>query len=841
MCGSLVTVRNETLQVVHLTVKQYIKTQSGSTTLRLLAETRDANLQLALSCLRFVKYKCAEPVVELFPRRPIAAEENKLDLSLLRSEKPFLEYACFSWLVHLTGCTTTEALEVSRSFYRTFNSPSTFGWVESCMALQPGSIPRLRFGLEDVRHWIENLRLDGVPIEDSTLSFVLNWCMTMEQVLEEHSPAITKRAATIYYLDLALTFAEYGITDTYEKHGSLMRREKCLRFHTDRIPRPARKEVPPCRQLQKPSETDGCAVDLFLYESNREIYIYSYWDLRLGQQVLLAQSASSGRKLPPMSEPESFDHDFLLILSYAMSEDGSYLGIVYKFPSGEDLLLIAIWEIEVTLDFTRRMQASPWARVVHRSIVDKPAIPRLWSNPSITFDRGGVCFTPNGLLCSASDFHLISRDNYLQRLSENGYSDIQCAFYSGNGKFLFVSSKTTITKHSFPDLEVHFKLPLSDTKRYTLVASPSGRYLAIVACRQDRTASNLTDTQNDTLLVDTLLGNTVVLPHSGDPKQTKTEYVLHFSSDEREAVACYNHSFSTTEYLSIYCYAGLPDGAYVRASGKCIYDLGPLSKRFYVSSDHKSAKIITESGEIQRIRLGDEIEFLDASDEPSEYPFRSIFLSQDGSRWASVYYGNDKAQIQTHTVFNPDELPECTELQRTPSLNDDRSTFVTMSMDLSVLVLDGDVYSFRHSKTGVLSTTLQTLKLPKELQTNLPARSPQCLVDSSNSYVAYHTQTRYWAMSPSRPDVLALFGINPDETSSPRLQMSLPQDMFNISSKFHPSTPLLIVGFGLISEAGDLESDDNEYPFHVVIIDLKKMSKRTVEVEINPGFCIDQK
>ena len=832
VCGSLVTVRSETLQIVHLTVKQYIQSRSGSTTLRLLAETKDANVQLTLSCLSFLKHKCAEPIVELFPKRPIEAEEDELDLSLLRSQEPFLEYACFSWLVHLTKCTSIEALAVSRSFYRTFDSPSTFGWIESCMALQPGSVPRLLIGLEDVRDWIDNLRLDGVPAEDLSFSFVLNWCTTMEQLLEEYSPAIIHQPAATYYLDFALTFAAHGLKETYEKHGGLTRRETCLRFPPDKIPQPARNEVPLCCQIQNPSGAGGLTLDLFIYEPNRDIYIYSHWPLRYGNQVLFAQSASSGRRLPPMSEAESlFARSFLSVLSYAMSEDGRYLGIVYRVLSREVLLFIVIWEIEATLDFTRRMQALPWARIIHKSRIDESAITKLWCHPCIAFGSDSICVTPNGLVPTASETNSFVPNTPLQRLSESithGNSDIQRAFYSGNGKFLFVSSETTITKYNALDLEVQFKLSLLDAVGYIPIASPSGRYL-------------IRETPNGTLLIDTLLNNTVVLSYLTTPAQTWRESVYHFSVDEREVVSFYPDEPSGTDDLRVchaYCYTGLPNEAHLKASGKgTVCSLGrTFLTQLYVSSDHRTAEIVTRSGEIQRIRLGDEIEFLDTPDQPSEYPFRSTFLSQDGSRWASVYYGNDKAQFQTRKVLNPNETPRCIKLQRTLSLGGEISTFVTTSMDLSILVLEGDVYRLSHSKIGELSVTLQSLKLPKELRVTQSARLPQCLVDPSNSYVVYHTRKGYLGTGTSGPDVLALFRINSDETSPPRLQPSLPQDMFNISSVFHPSTPLLIVGFGLMSEAGDLASNDNKYPFHVVIIDLKTMNKRAVEVELNPDI-----
>ena len=710
-----------------------------------------------------------------------------------------------------------EALEVSRSLHRTFDSPATFGWIESCMVLEPQDAPRLLIGLEEVREWIDSLQLGTVVADDSSYSFALNWCATMEQVLKEYSPVLKSRTAEIYYLDFAIIFAEHGLMETYEKHGGLMRRERCSRFSTERIPRPVQKTLPLCRQLQMPSEASMYHLNFFIYEPNRDIYISS-----LKSQIsLFAQSASSGKRLPPLSDPETPHYNYLL--SYAISGDGNHLGTVYRHNKH---LSIAIWEIEATLDFTRRMQARPWARIVHRSTIEGVSILQIWSHPCIAFDRDGVCITPNGLVRTAQGANSFIPDNPLRRLSKKiniQYSDIQRAFYSQNGKFMFIISSGKITKYSLPDLGVQFELSLSEGNREVPMASSSGRYLAYSAPVKDGT----------TLLVDTIMDNTVVLPHSADPEQVILDYVFRFSVDETEVVACYRNKVPGFPEVDVHCYVGLPCDVRLRTSGKCTCDPVELSVGFSVNNDHRTARLITKSGEILRIRLDNKIEFLDAPDELNEYPFRSLFLSRDASQWASVYYGKDKARLQIYTMLNPSETPQCLELQRTSSLGNDRSGFRAMSMDLRILVVDGDAYSLRGSRIGGLSVTQLALKLPTELtarQSTYNDRSPQCSVDPSNSFVVYHRQNRDDVTGAKRPDVFALFRISFDDTSSTQLQPPLPMDMFDISSQFHPSIPLLIVGFGTFM------SNNDHISFHVVIIDMETMSKHTVKGEQSPDL-----
>ena len=119
-------------------------------------------------------------------------------------------------------CVSMEALEASRSIYKTFTSPSIFRWIESCMTPQPGSADRLPIALEDARDWIDSVQLSTAATEDSNPAFTSSWCMTMEQVLKEYSHGIKYQPAEMYYLDLAMTFALHGLSDLYQRHGGLM-------------------------------------------------------------------------------------------------------------------------------------------------------------------------------------------------------------------------------------------------------------------------------------------------------------------------------------------------------------------------------------------------------------------------------------------------------------------------------------------------------------------------------------------------------------------------------------------------------------------------------------------
>ena len=80
VCGSLVTVRQGTLQTIHLTVKEFLTSTHGptySTYSDLLVDPAKASSHLTLVCLKCIQDNCNESMVDLAPG--IARLDIKLD------------------------------------------------------------------------------------------------------------------------------------------------------------------------------------------------------------------------------------------------------------------------------------------------------------------------------------------------------------------------------------------------------------------------------------------------------------------------------------------------------------------------------------------------------------------------------------------------------------------------------------------------------------------------------------------------------------------------------------------------------------------------------------------
>lgn len=128
-CGSLVTVRKGTLQVIHLTVKEFLRSKHGvenSGFSNLLVDPERASLTLTLVCLRCVGHS-SKPLLDMdskMLRTDWTIETGVLARRL--AQAPLLEYAIFSWLGHMTECKLDDLLEIVPVFETTFRSEITF-------------------------------------------------------------------------------------------------------------------------------------------------------------------------------------------------------------------------------------------------------------------------------------------------------------------------------------------------------------------------------------------------------------------------------------------------------------------------------------------------------------------------------------------------------------------------------------------------------------------------------------------------------------------------------------------------------------------------------------------
>ena len=767
----------------------------------------------------------------------------------LRASAPFIEYAATFWIFHLTGSEAQSSAEVSKHFYKTFMSASTFCWLETYLVLHPGNLPDLFIFLDALRNWVISSEENGLSPGNFNFSFIAEWCGAMEQVLQEYGQVLVLRPFEIHYFNIDFAFSKGKLAELYGQFGNVDAREKSSRFEIfDHRRRPAR-EVPPHRRLQCDVEVLRRGIDILVH-ARRNVYIWSPKVRDSTEIALFVQSAGNGKRLRhvkwQVNSNETVAKYMLYTSVYNLSRDGSLLLIIVRLSNGTDLTLI--WQIEEYLDFSMGLQAAPWAQLKFQCVSNPHLCPWIY-NMSIAFRSDGSVCTPAGLVDSGlKTLSPISADDIGVLLDSNRDKVLYC----GNGEFLFVAKYSVrpevIEKFTWPDMQkvVEFDLwnmvryasgtepdaiPGLPDKIYLESVSPSGRHFV---CRHFFYHRSLVAHY---ILLDTLSGKIVNLERDLDHG-----YPLHYFFDDESKINIFSVARGELEVVN---YGGLSSSAL--STSRQVFPGPGRFPCFYTGqlcNEHRVAIMISESGVIRCVKFGDnavellnEIEMInDGSNETVKF---RRFISQISARLALVECRRDIIRLQIFNIIDKGERLRYLELD-TRSFTDRIITdlgSITMSPDLSTLVIGSTIYN-------VGSPDDQIASRPYDLM-NISWEDRQCVVSSNNAFIVFFP-------SLPRPQ-LDIFCLNDDGTSWAQLQPSLPKNVADFSVQFHPSLPLMAILYKLHSElptSGDMSKmlkNVHQYdlpilhPHQVAIIDLKTGEVKPVDVLGNPVSLLVQR
>ena len=628
ICGSLVTIRKGTLQVIHLSVKEFLRSRHKSddpTFSSLLVDPEHASLHLTLVCLRCIAAN-VEPLVDLkskVPQIDWALDKDALDRC--RARAPLLEYASFSWLVHLIDCKLDVLFEIAPIFKKTFDSSATFSWVETCMALQPYSTLRLLVGVDEVRDRFYTSRQDPWPRQEVNSQFLASWCVAISRVFEEYGAVLARRPWEIYFIDLCDTFgADPSLRKLWQEYGETPLRHKDLRFNGYRAPRRPQEKPLPHLQLQQSLEVGYSSSDAIfvVHDEDRGIYIWGETQIGGNNLWISVQHEKTGQRLPPAEHFSDESDQKWQLVNHDMSPSGRYLALSYCILSFESNIasdlpeLTIIWQITKNMSFERRMNCESWARVVfsHRS---KTRLP-YFGGRAVMFKDDHQCLTSNGMV----DLRTGSR----QPLSDNilGWLDsAPIMFYSCNGQYLFAcpfytddrsEDEAFRARRVDPSEPSHFvDFRWEDKRRQLADVSPTSRYLVLGTPFERNT---LFPEETVLYLYDTKSNETIELrlPEPFNYLFGK----FYFTRQETRLIAFLFGRFSTSMNVLIWdCLTTAP--RLTSHASLCLNSsIGP--QQIHIHKAATSAVMVTKTRSIQRIELGDEIKLLDENDLIDDYP-----------------------------------------------------------------------------------------------------------------------------------------------------------------------------------------------------------------------------
>ena len=129
VCGSLVTIQNGIIQLVHLSTKEFLQLprsleRADMAPSQLKVDTFEASLQITLTCLNYLSICCKTPLVDLesgVPSLDLTVNQNKIQKR--KEAYPFSKYAIYCWPIHLTECNSTAFEDIAKTIKKTFESP----------------------------------------------------------------------------------------------------------------------------------------------------------------------------------------------------------------------------------------------------------------------------------------------------------------------------------------------------------------------------------------------------------------------------------------------------------------------------------------------------------------------------------------------------------------------------------------------------------------------------------------------------------------------------------------------------------------------------------------------
>ena len=825
VCGSLVTIRKGTLQVIHLTVKEFLTSRhklDGSGFSSLLIDPDHGNLQLTLVCLRCIATH-TKPLVDL------KSEAKHIDWSLdtdaldqCQTQAPLLQYASLSWLIHFIECKLDDMPEVILECERTFNSPTTFSWVETCMTFQPDSTIRLLVGFSEVRDKFCGSSHGPWPSQATGFHFLASWCTAMSRVFEEYGHILPRRPWEIYFIDMWEIFNSYpSLHLLWQKHGETPSVEKVLYLNDYRDPRPRYEKPQPHLQLQQSLQVaslDRASVFL-IHDEGQNIYIWGETRIVENRCWIAVQHDSTGQSLPPATGlVERSDQEWRLV-DREIDPNGIYIALFYasdisrlnSSPCG----LTVIWRIDANISFRRRMNSEPWARVIFSHAFESER-PWQWARAFI-FNDDHQCITPSEILDLSTGSRKPLPDGIL---GDAGFS--AGLFYSCSGRYLFATEPNTQDSPEEspilarrcdilePNLSVDF--PLGDERRRVLDVSLTGLYIVL--------GKQLADNQpiDDIIYLYNTGSNKTIelpLPEPLDIWQSK----CHFSHDDMRLIAFLSHTHGGLRVVIWDCLATQPklrSSAYLRQNS--FIDRNQI----HVHKAANSAVSVTDTGFIQRIELGDEIKFPDEIKAIDDYPHRLSNISRDGVHWVLVNYGRDCGKVQIIDIMSHNAPARRFDLDWSQSdipnvLGQGSCLPISLSSDLRVLIINSEVFdiNINESNGAPESSTLTPFTiegLPLLLKPHRHRYSSwtlECKISPCNSYVIYVGQGDQWCQKSRYLSAIFLYRINLERKTSVRLELNLPEGSDSFDASFHPSLPLLTIRYALPTSTELKEIDFN--------------------------------
>lgn len=400
VCGSLVTVKNQLIQLIHLSTREFLLTPVESSSLRhthhaFLVQRAEDSALLASICVLFISPYCVPGKLS----RDSAGR-------LLGTSAPLLDYACFHWIPHLVESHPEAVIQHQSNIQRFLESRQSFYWIEMCFTVQRGIYSQLNMILQSLLDWLpynSSQDIQSQSLQKPPLPLFQYWANSYLQLLADYGPVLEIRPYEIHQIDPERIFRQsrHGVLELFSRDSSYDRHIVLEDSQSSSVVL----NIPEHRVLQRHTSPDNKYA--FLFFDRRRGAILAIDKAASNTPRIFCQEVDTGRRLSPLIDAEFGDElDSLEAQGASLSCDGRYLGILYIYrqkssgPSAFPVsLYTAIWLLPEILDFSAS-GPTLWARKVI-STSTNVKLGNCSAYP-IVFGSDGLLYCANGRVNPAS-------------------------------------------------------------------------------------------------------------------------------------------------------------------------------------------------------------------------------------------------------------------------------------------------------------------------------------------------------------------------------------------------------------------------------------------------------
>lgn len=523
VCGSLIVIRGGTVELVHLSAKNYLqKIPLDYEIPRMLTDffvdSQKSSSSLALHCTSYLLNYCQPG--DLPPKDICQWADSTIES---KAKLPLLEYACSNWLAHAADASLSVLLAPKSSTLKFIYSQASLIWVYFCLILESYSSYQLLFDLGRLN---ERAMDECIGQAHTDFDNLQKWLRSWLHVLEDYLHDLNRMPSDLLFMHPQDIFGPYGFpcytpvrTNHYEKFTYF----KTLASET------STHRVSENQYLEK-EKSLSFPMWFFAYDARRDCF-YFVDQISTHSYHLYCQDRTTGRRLHRIGDNELGDKNFIVnVEGGQLRSDGSYLGLVCSFTDPADIAFgerfyTAVWRIQDHLDFTSGRRNVAWAIKIVSTTTQSPTFQG--SFRPLTFANGNA-------YCPSGQIHLKTRDiqehsSTLFRKDDAGDPLLYFSF-SGDGTSTVCSGdrkfyKSTGDGRNFQTFSTPEDMIIEEFQ--PLGFSHTGRYILWRECYPDRPVL---------VLQDTISGERHVLPE-GREMWGKNNF--SFSPDESRMVGIY--------------------------------------------------------------------------------------------------------------------------------------------------------------------------------------------------------------------------------------------------------------------------------------------------------------